>query len=199
MKMRLRLALLCCMAVVLAACSTPSGHVSAQYDLGGSGKPPALSSALPVVAVADIQASAWLESPRMIYRLGYADGRQVHAYANSRWTMRPAQLLGQRLKSRMAQAGSVVLSSGAGAAGLPLLKIELEDFTQTFESTSQSHAQLTARVTLLKENRLVAQKTFTQREPAATPDAPGGVAAMALAADGLIDDIARWLVAQASR
>jgi cholesterol transport system auxiliary component len=41
--------------------------------------------------------------------------------------------------------------------------------------------------------RLLAQRSFFVRRPAPTPDAPGGVRALAAAADAAAEEIAQWL------
>src|ERR1019366_9328244 len=111
---------------LFGACATKSEPLSL-YDLGplraaSSGQTP--TSGLPPLSIAEVNAPAWLDSPMMYFRLAYANDQQPRPYASSRWTMPPAQLFGQRLKSRLAQAGAVGLSAADGAANLALLRIE---------------------------------------------------------------------------
>ena len=132
---------------LFGACATKSEPLSL-YDLGplraaSSGQTP--TSGLPPLSIAEVNAPAWLDSPMMYFRLAYANDQQPRPYASSRWTMPPAQSFGQRLKSRLAQAGAVVLSAADGAANLPLLRIEADDFTQIFDSPGQSSAQIAQR------------------------------------------------------
>src|SRR6185436_19799962 len=120
-----------------------------------------------------------LDSPLMFFRLNYANDRQPRAYANSRWTMAPAQLFGQRLKSRLAQAGGIVLPAADGAANVPLLRIETDDFTQTFDGPAHSSAQIALRATVFNARTMTAQKTFVKQVPAPSADAAGGARALA--------------------
>src|ERR1700761_8230715 len=98
-------------AALLAGCASGSAAMSdVRYDLG----PPAQvanESPLPPVKMLDVTAPETLGSDRLIYRLSYADAQRTASYANSHWTMPPAQLLTQRLRSALAAHGTV-LSGG---------------------------------------------------------------------------------------
>ena len=114
-----------------------------QYDLGLL--PSAAASAAPAlsaISVADVNTPAWLDNNMMFFRLAYANEQQPRPYATSRWTMPPAQLFQQRLKARMAQAGGAVLAMSDAALNVPLLRIDMDDFTQTFDTPSHSVALL---------------------------------------------------------
>ena len=180
-------------AVLLAACSAPKMGDPAQYDLGPMRGQASGLKALPAVSVAEVSAPVWLDSTRMIYRLSYANPQQLLSFAQSRWAMPPARLFEQRLKERMVQSGGSVLSMSDGATGLPTLQIEVENFSQVFESATQSAAQVSVKTTLLRGRRLIAQKTFVRQSPAATADAAGGAAALTVASDEVIVDIMAWL------
>ncbi len=155
----------------------------------------ATSAAAPLAAlvVADATGPAWLDSPRMHYRLLYADARQSRPYAHNRWNSPPLQLLSARLKSRIAQSGVKVLSTTDAAAGVGLLRVEVDDFSQNFDSQSASSGLLTLRASLFRGHRLVDQRTFTRASAAASADAPGGARALAAAADAVAADIIAWL------
>jgi len=184
---------------VLGGCATRA-ETATLYDLGplhsaptGNGAPAAAS--LPALSVAEVNAPAWLDSPLMFFRLSYANDQQPRPYANSRWTMAPAQLFGQRLKSRLAQAGGIVLPAADGAINVPLLRIEADDFTQTFDAPAHSGAQITMRATVFNGRTLAAQKTFVKQASAPSADAAGGARALAAASDALIADMITWLAA----
>ncbi|MEO8408568.1 MAG: ABC-type transport auxiliary lipoprotein family protein, partial [Oxalobacteraceae bacterium] len=136
-----------------------------------------------------------LNNPSMLYRLAYVNDLQARSYAGSRWSMPPAQLLEQRLKARLAQAGTVVLSGREGANTLPVLRIDVDELMQNFSSPQQSQAQLALRATLFNGRTLLASKSFRQLAPAASADAAGGARAMADASDALIDELIAWLAA----
>lgn len=179
---------------MLGGCATRPEPITL-YDLGllrasqGTGMPPAL----PALSVAEVTAPAWLDSPMMFFRLAYANDQQPRPYAASRWSMPPAQLFVQRLKSRMGQAGGVVLSASDGAANVPLLRVEADDFMQIFNSAGQSVGHIVVRASVLNGRTLAAHKTFTQQSPAPTADAPGGVKALADATDAIIAEMMNWL------
>ena len=129
----------------------------------------------------------------MLYRLRYDNAQLLRPYAQHHWSMPPAQLFAQRVKSRIAAAGGTVLGLADGVADLPILKIELDEFSQVFTSTTQSEAQITLRVSLIKKNKLIAQQYFAFGTPSASADASGGAKAMQVTADRSISAILSWL------
>jgi cholesterol transport system auxiliary component len=175
------------------------------YDFGpltiGNGPPPAsrLSGTrphqvrLPALSVAEVQTPAWLDGPMMFYRLSYANIQQPYPYAGSRWSMTPAQLLGQRLKARIAQEGGTVLSPLDGAVQLPVLRLDTDEFIQIFESPTASVVVLSLRASVFQGQRLISQRQFSQQVHATTPDAAGGARALATASDSIITDIISWI------
>jgi cholesterol transport system auxiliary component len=179
-------------SLLLAGCATPSAPQTL-FDLGPLPVVAGVASALPALSIATVKSSAFLDNPRMVYRLAYANSQQPQQFANSRWTMAPAQLLEQRLKTRLGQAGSTVLAGSDGALNVPLLRVEVDDFTQVFTTPAQSSGQVTLRVAVYRARLLVAQKSFTQQRPATSADAAGGAQALAAASDGLITDVLGWL------
>jgi cholesterol transport system auxiliary component len=201
MKKTLRLLLSVLIAfngALLAGCAT-TGQSDPLYDLGmlrnvQSAQPAALP-ALPPVSIAEIRSPSWLDNTLMFYRLSYANDQQPRPYASSRWAMPPAQLLAQRLKSRIAQAGGAALPAADGAVNVPVLRIEADDFTQVFETPGQSVAQVALRAALFNGRALVAQKNFVKQVPAPSADAAGGARALAIASDAVITDMMMWLSA----
>lgn len=180
------------------ACSAPRVQEQALYDFGSlRALPPGTTPlALPPISVADINAPAWLDGTGMVYRLAYANDQQMHSYANSRWAMSPAKLFEQRFKARIAQEGGLVLSLSDGAANLPLIRMDAEDFSQVFDSAAHSAVHVRVRVSVLRGRSLLAQKTFARQSPAPTADAAGGAVALATASDVLIGDVMMWLAKQ---
>jgi cholesterol transport system auxiliary component len=181
-------------SALLAACATGTNSTSL-YDFGAlRGAPHATAApALPPISVAEIGTPTWLDSPAMFFRLSYANDQQPRAYAHSRWTMPPAQLFGQRLKSRIAQAGGAVLPASDGAANVPVLRIEADEFTQMFDTPGQSIAQVGLRAAIFNGRTLIAQRTFVKQAPAPSADAAGGAKALADASDAVITDMMAWL------
>lgn len=192
----LAIALATFFTALLGGCATQqTTEARALYDLGTLPPPQnaAAPSALPAISIAEVRTPSWLDSRTIFYRLSYANDQQPRPYANSRWSMPPAQLLGQRLKSRLGQAGAAVLSASDGVDNVPILRIDADDFTQIFTSPDQSFVRVSVRASVLNGRSLVAHRNFTREVPAPTPDASGGARALAAASDALITDMVHWL------
>ena len=195
--------------VLLGACSAlpdrPQRPVT--YDFGpgvitaptaGADKP------LPALALAEVEPSGLLEgSTGVLYRLAYADAQKLLPYAQARWSTPAAQLVRQRLRETLGQRRAV-FSAGESAAlmrtngALPrILRVDLEEFSQIFDSPGSSAGVVRLRVTLLDStpegDRLLGQRLVVVQRPAASPDAAGGVHALAQAADAAAQEIATWL------
>ena len=193
------LALAAC--AVLAGCASSKGpSTSTLYDFGpAASAPPAAAAAMPALVVTDVTGNAAYDSERMFYRLNYADPLQARSYANSRWNATPLQLLTQRFKSRVAQSGVKVLSTTDASTGVPLLRIDLDDFTHSFDSASASYGEVVVRVSLFDKHTLLDQRTFGRKVSAQSADAPGGARALAQATDAVATDIDAWLAAEVRR
>jgi cholesterol transport system auxiliary component len=178
----------------LAACSAVKpAKTPGLYDFGPLPALTAPAGTLPPVSIADVRMPAWLDRPLMYYRLAYADTQQARPYADSRWTMSPGALFGQRLKAGIAQAGGIALSATDSAANVPVVRIDVDDFTQVFSSPSSSVARIALRASVFNGRTLVAQKTFIHEAPAESADAAGGAHAFATAGDTVIREIILWL------
>lgn len=198
-------------AAALAGCAS-KGPQPTSYDFGPMGAPlPAASLApsatgtdgsngtgspaagIAALVVSDVSGPASLDTQKMFYRLMYADARQSRPYAYNNWTVTPLQLLSQRLKSRIAQSGVKVVSTTDSAGGLPLLRLEADEFSQNFDSATQSSASITLRASLFRNHKLVDQRTFSRTARAPSADAAGGASALAEGTDGIAADILAWL------
>jgi cholesterol transport system auxiliary component len=191
-----RLLITAASAALLAGCAG-KGPVPTLYDFG----PMQASKAAPtmpqmVLVVADATGPAWLDSRTMYYRLLYTDAQQSRPYANNHWNSTPLQMLSARLKSRIAQAGGKVLSITDATAGTMLLRIEVDDFSQNFDSQQASSGNITLRASVLRARSLQDQKTFTHTTATDSADAAGGARALAAAADAIAADIIAWLAAR---
>jgi cholesterol transport system auxiliary component len=196
----IRSALRNCIAIAaiaagLGACAT-KGPPTTQFDFGPlPANAPASASKIGAIIVADVTGPAGLDTERMHYRLLYADARQSRPYAYNQWTSTPTQLLTQRMKARLAQAGVQVLSTTDAAASTTVLRMEVEDFAQNFDSATSSRGELHLRASVFRNHRLVDQKTFTGSVSAPSADAAGGARALADASDAVSADILLWLAA----
>ncbi|MGZ8304623.1 MAG: ABC-type transport auxiliary lipoprotein family protein [Telluria sp.] len=194
---RLLLAVAIGASALLAGCSTTTRATgNSTYDFGPASEPvPATGAAAPLAAVVvtDVTGVAALDSERMYYRLNYADPLRARSYANSRWASTPLSMVTQRIKSRIAQSGAKVLTTTDAAAGIPILRMEIDDFTHSFDSTAQSYGQLVLRASLFHGHKLIDQRTFNRKAGAASADAAGGASALAAATDAAAADMIAWL------
>lgn len=183
------------LSLLIAGCALPRPEPSTLYDLGPLRTDTATASlpALPPISIADIVAVGWLDRPLMYYRLNYEDDRNPRPYAHSRWIMPPAQLIAQRLKWRISQAGGTALSAADGAQDVPVLRIEADDFSQQFDAPGHSVGQVALRASVFRGRSLLGQKSFVKRVPAPSADAEGGTRALAAACDGAIASMMQWL------
>lgn len=195
-------------AAVLAGCGALPEKPTQQtmYDFGpapAAAAPAPAAGERPALVLPEVEAEGILETPALLYRLGYDDPNQVRPYAFARWSAPPPQLLRQRLRDVLAGGRSVLDSAAAsalvrrGAERPPVLRVQVEEFSQLFDSPTASRGMLRLRCTLLESSnggeRLVAQRSFMVERPAPTADASGGVRALTAATDAAAQDIARWL------
>ncbi len=185
--------------LVLAGCASEKPAQNSIFDFGPANLANTAASApgnapIGAIVVSDVTGSAALDNERMYYRLNYADPQQARSYANSRWSATPLQLVTQRLKARLGQAGAKVLGTMDAAANVAILRVEIDDFTHSFDTPAQSQGQVILRASLFQGHRLVDQKTFN-RKTSASPDAAGGARALAASTDAIATDIGAWLAA----
>lgn len=198
----------CMLVAVLTACSAiPDKPVRATlYDFGpapAATPAPVAPAPLPALVLADIEVTGALDGSAVLYRLGYADEHQLRPYSQARWTAPPPQLIRQRVRQRLAlerpvlDLGESAALAREGGAAPRVLRMGLEEFSHQFESQARSWGVLRLRATLLENTpageRLLAQRTFVVRQPAPSPDAPGGVRALAAATDAVADQLAQWM------
>ena len=178
------------MGAPLPPASMAPGGNGGTNGIGGIGGP---AAAFPAIVVSDVGGPASLDTQRMFYRLMYADARQSRPYAYNTWAVTPLQLMSQRLKARIAQSGVKVVSTTDAAGGLPLLRLEADEFSHNFDSATQSSASITMRASVFRNHKLVDQRTFTRTARAPSADAAGGASALAESTDGIAADILAWL------
>jgi cholesterol transport system auxiliary component len=182
-------------AGVLAGCAGSSAVSDTHYDFGPAPAAMATSAAMPTIKVLAVGAPETMASDKIIYRLSYADAQQTASYANSHWTMTPSELLTQRLRNALSLRGTVL--TGGDAVSAPVLRVDLSEFEQIFDSQTQSHGSVIVRATLTHRGKVLAQQTFMASAPAKSPDAAGGAQALAAASDDVVTQISNWLGSQA--
>lgn len=185
--------------MLLAGCAiTPRPTSVAIYDFGlqqssdTAPNQPRLSASLSV----GVTSPAWLDSPAIQYRLAYHDLARSYLYASSRWASAPATLFTQRIKTRIAAVSDDgVVSASDGVHANYALRLELEEFTQVFDTTDQSHAVVRLRASLIERSArlLLAQRSFSMEQLAPAANAAGAVHALTEASDKLIANLIDWL------
>ena len=193
-----RLIVLAAAGFLLAGCASQKGEPATQFDFGpavppSSAQMQAQAQATGAIVVADVTGSSALDNERMFYRLSYADALQARSYANSRWTANPLQMMTQRLKTRIAQSGAKVLSETDASNGVPILRIDVDEFIHNFTGVARSEGQVALRASVFQGHVLVDQRSFARSTAAATADAPGGARALAASTDAIAADIVNWL------
>lgn len=140
----------------------------------------------------EVRSPPWIDSRNIDYRLAYEEPLKKRKYANSLWASSPGLMLAQQLRQ---QLGTV--SAGGSAAADCLLRIELQEFSQVFDSPQNSRAVVQGNVSLIDARRqLVAERQLAIAFAAATPDANGGVNALVTASTELGQQLAEWLASQ---
>jgi cholesterol transport system auxiliary component len=188
-----RLSTLAVSGMLLASCASPPLPASkVVYDFGPVMSVLAVSEPMRKVTVAlpEFDASGSLDSPALLYRLQYADAQQLRPYAQARWSVPPAQLVRTRLRDALSAKGPVVGHEGGAAF---VLRVELDEFSQVFESTEKSLGVIRLRASLMRNDQLAAQTVVLARAPAPSPDAAGGVRALTAASDDAVGQLLVWL------
>jgi cholesterol transport system auxiliary component len=204
-------ALLLVIFLGLTGCALPPpAPRPAVYDFGPGDLSAAPASpanrTLPLspLIVGELDAIPALDSTEVLYRLAYTNAQQLRPYALARWSMPPAQLLRQRLRERIGahrtllNPGESVALRAPAAPSTPLtLRIELEEFSQLFETPEKSSGLLRLRASVTQASgtgdKLLAQRSFNLQRPALSADASGGVRALTEASDAVVYDIESWL------
>lgn len=198
--------------IFLAGCSVlpkaPPRAVVYDFGPGPLASTPA-GPPLPAIALAELQTVGTSDtSTAVLYRLAYADARQLRPYQLARWSLPPAQLVAQHLRTQLGQRRAVLRADDAQAAvredaangggNLPtVLRVELEEFSQVFLSAHDSVGLVRLRATLVQPTaageKLLGQRLFVVQRPAASADAGGGTRALADASAQAAQEVAQWL------
>lgn len=178
----------------LAGCSLPARAPAPQlYDFGPAVPPAAAPAAASPMLALRVQASPALDSPAMLYRLNYADARQLRSYSQARWAMLPSELVERRLRGGL--ASSFTLAPGEAAPRV--LHLDIDEFSQQFQSADASRGVLRLRASLLRSGsgaeQVLAQREYLIERPAPGADAAGGVQALAAATDAAVTELVQWL------
>jgi cholesterol transport system auxiliary component len=163
--------------ILLSGCGGQVAPDPRTFDLGLN--PP--GAKLPAVRVASVRAVAPFDSADMQYRLAYRNAAEIAAYANSRWAATPAEMFRKQL-----------LRAAGDGQGKCSLEVEIQEFSQVFAAKETSEARLDLRASV----RGGGARTLSVVEANAGPDAPGGAAALARAANRAIGELGAWIAEQ---
>ncbi|SFU55970.1 cholesterol transport system auxiliary component [Nitrosomonas eutropha] len=186
------------LAVLLTGCTlTPKVRSSISvYDLGPSSAiaPGASLSSQATIQIANITAPVWLDTQSIHYRLAYHDPARIYTYADSRWNAPPAELLTERLRQYFA-TGNIDRHHKDDTPVNYLLKIDLGEFTQIFNTPGNSQVIVQLRASLYEPtSRLpIAHQSFLGRQETQTADAAGSVTAFIQVSDNLLNELVQWL------
>lgn len=186
----MRLLGMLCVSLLLAGCLTSGkrGSVAAPsvYDLGAGLSKKDAAVPLTVTAI-EVRAPLWLDTMGIDYRLLYLEPERLREYSLARWAGPPTLLIQQRLSQQLS-----LLPPGQGRANC-VLRIELNEFAQLFDTPAHSRGVLQARVQLLDKARIaIADRDFFIEVPAESADSRGAVKALNSAVEHLAADLLLW-------
>lgn len=176
------------LVLMLAGCFTAGKRGEAAlaiYDLGplaiAAEKPSALSLAI------EVRAPLWFDSLGINYRLLYAEPARLREYARARWAGAPASLIQQRLTRELG-----LISSGQGRTAC-LLRIDIAEFSQVFDSPAVSRGVLTGRAQWLDRSRSqLAEREINIGIAAGESNSRAGVAALTASVGQLTALLRSW-------
>jgi cholesterol transport system auxiliary component len=146
--------------------------------------------------VSPVTAPSWLDSPAILYRLAYHNAARLDSYADSRWAAPPAALITLRLRQALSTASDTPKGNPTPQNDPPnRLQVDLEEFSQVFNSPQSSRVLFRAHISLTQKNEQtpLRERTFTLERLAQTPDAAGAASALRQASDEFIDAVLNWL------
>ena len=192
---RLALLLLC---FSLAACFTAGTRGEtriAVYDLGLPGRIDAPVRKMPMAV--EVRAPLWFDSLGIGYRLTYAEPARLREYARARWAGPPAHLHQHKLVRELG-----LVAAGQGRTSC-VLRVDITEFSQVFETPTVSRAVLQGRIQWLDRSRTrLVEQNFAFTQAADTADSKGGVSALTATLAQLTKAVADWeseFVGQLSR
>lgn len=159
---------------------------------------------LPPIALADFT-SAGVPDGRsaLFYRLAYSNAQMLYPYTQARWSQPPTTLMQLAVRDRLGVRRSVIYGDQnidqqiKGGQSPTVLRAEVEEFSQVFQSEKDSVGLVRVRVSMVDSlkagDELIDQRVFVAQRPAPTPDAAGGAKALSDAAAQVADEIAQWV------
>ncbi len=177
-------------------CVFNSQPAALSYDLGPTSSMPAekiFASSIPPIIVSQVDAPAWLNNNKMYYRLAQVNAQQTRFYTRTLWNMPPPKLFREYFKSRIVSAGGEIGGKKVTTTNSLRIFIYIEDFSQYFYSDENSEGRIALRASILGKDGLLTQKSFYRAIKAPTPDAAGGVEALATGTQEIITELLYWI------
>lgn len=176
--------------VFLSGCFTSGkrggNEVLAVYDLGPASPAPAILESFGPVAL-EVWAPLWFDSMGLAYRLAYADASRLREYGQARWAGPPAQLIQQRLIQQLG------LTSVGQGKSICVLRIEVSEFSQVFDSLERSRGVLQGRAQWLDKSRhVLGESRLDIQVNSPSSDSRGGVSALQGAVMQLAVNLQMW-------
>lgn len=135
----------------------------------------------------EVRAPLWFDSLGIDYRLTYVDAARLREYARARWAGPPAQMIQQRLMQKLGYS-----MAGQGQSRC-LVRVEITEFSQVFDSPETSKGLLQGRAILLdRSRRQVAELDLKIEKQATSLDARGGVGALTDTVEQLATNLLAW-------
>lgn len=185
------------LAALLGGCAvaTKNAPPAVVYDFGPPVARVSTNGAWQGLMLA-VRSPPWFDSLNVDYRLAYDDPLILREYAGSRWAGSPGVLFAQRLAQLLGTVGD----GSAGGNAACLLRVDLHEFAQRFDTPQSSSGVVQGSVSLYDaRRRLLGERSVVVDQPATRPDAQGGARALMLASDEFGRQIAAWLGALESR
>lgn len=183
------------LCLLLPACSSLLNApkvIPERFDLG-LGSVETAQTATPVRPIPfELRAAPALDNSAMRYRLNYADPAKVMEYSRSRWAGTSGEILEQYLKIHLNQSDVRPQSAKRCRFDLELLRFE-----QVFTSVEVSHGLIIVHARLQSPGAGVLDESNHELTvPTPTPDASGGVKALAQAAEQLARELSQRFASQ---
>lgn len=178
------------LSLSLSACFTAGKRGAdapmAIYDLG-PGLAHQIERPRPSPMAVEVRAPLWFDTLGINYRLAYSDPARLREYARARWAGPPAQMIQLGLVRDLG-----LVSAGQGRSNC-VVRLEIDEFSQVFETPLLSRAQIHGRVQWLDKSRTrLAEQSIRFEQVAASADAQGGVRALTALVGQLTAAINDW-------
>jgi cholesterol transport system auxiliary component len=202
----LRAASCACLLLLGGCVHSTKATFTRHYDLGAPASASAhahpASNRGQVLEISNITTPDWLADTAMHYRLDYENDRRLAAYGRADWIAPPAALLQPIIQHAIAAGGGwrAVVGSRNPAKADASLQLQLDDFSQAFSQSNESAGVIDVTATLVDnhDDGVIAQRHFHVEIAAPSPDAQGGVEALAKASRRLAAQLQSWLKASAT-